>query len=345
MLKSSIFKQVTKGVGPNVNPEAFYTTNRKVFLFGSPSYTNIGDQAIAYAIERFVKNHFPYYEYIEIMDYATDEGIRLVQSVIKDDDIVCYTGGGNLGNLYMPIEEDRRKVIDAFKDYRTIVFPQSAFYEDTEEGEKEKEKTQEIFHSHPNLVLVARENQTFDLLKETFQNQVLYTPDMVLSLNIEPKHLSREGILFILRADKEKVTEEALIEELMEYFSATDSVTRMDTVLSHIDTLDYGEREEEFMKVLDQIASSKLVITDRLHAMIFSIITRTPCIVFGNSYGKAKHSYHDWLEELHFIEYTDEKDIEALKPKFERLMKAERNTLDLKDDFQVLRDFFKDKKV
>lgn len=48
-------KKLVKGIAPNVEPEALLNDKRKVFLFGSPSYTNIGDQAIAYAEEKFIK--------------------------------------------------------------------------------------------------------------------------------------------------------------------------------------------------------------------------------------------------------------------------------------------------
>jgi len=48
------------------------------------------------------------------MDYATDDGIEFVKNIIGKNDIVCFTGGGNLGSLYLDIEEDRRKVIFGF---------------------------------------------------------------------------------------------------------------------------------------------------------------------------------------------------------------------------------------
>lgn len=70
--------------------------------------------------EKFIKNYFLYYEYIEIMDYVMDEGIELVKEIICEDDIVCFIGGGNLGNFYFDIEEDRRKVFLVFKDYKLI---------------------------------------------------------------------------------------------------------------------------------------------------------------------------------------------------------------------------------
>lgn len=61
---------------------------------------------------------------------------------------------------------------------------------------------------------------------------------------------------------------------------------RTDTVLDTVDTIDYADREKHFMEMLDRIGSSKLVITDRLHAMIFSIITKTPCLVFETAMAK-----------------------------------------------------------
>ncbi|MCY8717855.1 MULTISPECIES: polysaccharide pyruvyl transferase family protein [unclassified Bacillus (in: firmicutes)] len=333
-------KKLVKGIAPNVEPEALLNDKRKVFLFGSPSYTNIGDQAIAYAEEKFIKNRFPYYEYIEIMDYATDEGIELVKEIIREDDIVCFTGGGNLGNLYLDIEEDRRKVFSAFKDYKSISLPQSVYFEDTEEGNKEKKKTQDAYHQNPNLTIAARETQTLDVVKETFDSNVIFTPDMVLSLDIVPKEIERDGVLFILRADKEKVTDEDFISQMMKWAEKTTYAERTDTVLDTVDTIDYADREKHFMEMLDRIGSSKLVITDRLHAMIFSIITKTPCLVFGNSYGKAKHSYRDWLESLNFIEYTDKNDVEELERMIDRLLQAEPNDVDLSKDFQPLVDFF-----
>ncbi|MFT8318189.1 MAG: polysaccharide pyruvyl transferase family protein [Sporolactobacillus sp.] len=334
-------KKLAPGIAPNVAVEALMNAKRKVFLFGSPSYTNIGDQAVAYAEEKFIKNHFPYYEYIEIMDYATDTGIAYVQGIIKKGDIVCFTGGGNLGNLYLPIERDRRKVIEAFKDYQTLVFPQSAFFEESEKGAIEKKKTQEAYGKNPNLTLVARESQTLDVLKSTFDCDILYTPDMVLSLRIEPRSLDRKGILFVLRKDKEKVTDENFISRMMDWAGRKAPVARTDTVLTDIDKIEYAGREKYLLKMLHQIGSSQLIITDRLHAMIFSIITETPCLVFGNSYGKAKHSYRDWLQKLNYIAYTDKQDINELEQMIQGLLKAEPNQVDLRADFQPLRDFFK----
>ncbi|NES53911.1 general stress protein, partial [Escherichia coli] len=77
---------------------------------------------------------------------------------------------------------------------------QSVYLEDTEEGQKEKKKTQDAYHQNTNLTIAARETQTLDVVKETFNSNVIFTPDMVLSLDIVPRELERDGVLFILRA-------------------------------------------------------------------------------------------------------------------------------------------------
>ncbi len=41
-------------------------------------------------------------------------------------------------------------------------------------------------------------------------------------------------------------------------------------------------RDEELRKKWDQFSKSGLVITDRLHGMIFAAITGTPCIAIDN---------------------------------------------------------------
>lgn len=49
---------------------------------------------------------------------------------------------------------------------------------------------------------------------------------------------------------------------------------------------------------------SQIVITDRLHGMIFAAITETPCVVFGNFNHKISESYK-WLKELKYISFCN----------------------------------------
>jgi pyruvyl transferase EpsI len=98
-------------------------------------------------------------------------------------------------------------------------------------------------------------------------------------------------------------------------------------------------RDECVRKKMQEFCGAKLVITDRLHGMVFSAITGTPCIVFSNSNHKVKGTY-DWISYLPYISYVDTAeqakeaitklldmkdcfyDNEPLKPYFENLAKV-----------------------
>jgi len=46
---------------------------------------------------------------------------------------------------------------------------------------------------------------------------------------------------------------------------------------------------------LNDFSSSKLVVTDRLHGMVFAALAGTPCVVMGNCNYKVKGIYN-WIE-------------------------------------------------
>ena len=78
---------------------------KKIILMGFPLHSNLGDQAIALAEEKFIRKNFPEYEY-----YSVPEGIMLdcvekVRKACTDEDILVLHGGGNFGNQYIYIEE------------------------------------------------------------------------------------------------------------------------------------------------------------------------------------------------------------------------------------------------
>ena len=79
-------------------------------------------------------------------------------------------------------------------------------------------------------------------------------------------------------------------------------------------------RDELLENKFNQLKEHKLVITDRLHGMIFAAITETPCIAFGNFNHKISESYK-WLKNLKYIQYCDDiDDLENQLAKIEKLV-------------------------
>ena len=59
--------------------------------------------------------------------------------------------------------------------------------------------------------------------------------------------------------------------------------------------------KNQIYKFINDLAKRKLVITDRLHVSIFSVIISKPCIIFGNNYHKVESSYNSWFNKLDYI--------------------------------------------
>ena len=64
-------------------------------------------------------------------------------------------------------------------------------------------------------------------------------------------------------------------------------------------------KEKVLETKLQEARESELVITDRLHGMIFAAITSTPCIAFGNYNHKITSSFI-WLEHFGYVKYIED---------------------------------------
>ena len=68
------------------------------------------------------------------------------------------------------------------------------------------------------------------------------------------------------------------------------------------------------------------MITDRLHGMIFSIITGTPNIVFGNNYHKVESAYNSWFNNLSYSFFIKKEEIEyKLEPAIAQIINLNNN--------------------
>ena len=122
------------------------------------------------------------------------------------------------------------------------------------------------------------------------------------------KKQERKDILLCFRNDIEKnITGEVLenIKKMLENNSMTYEFT--DTVVKKY--IYKSHREKILKNKWNEFGTAKLVITDRLHGMIFSVITQTPCIAINNVNGKVGHVYSKWLNTFPSVICVDEKSV------------------------------------
>jgi len=262
---------------------------QNVFIIGTPNHGNMGDQAIWYATQKLLKNYFPSANVVDVdmSDFETD--IEGIAHLIQKQDILILQGGGNFGNYYMDDEMIRRSVISQFRNNRIIMFPQTVYFSEDAEGKEELERSVCIYNKNKNLVLIARDEESFKILKENFINEIYMLPDVVLSLNAVDVKKKRKGALICLRSDKESVMNQQDVENVESFLKERFSeIKYTDT---QMDDYCKENREQLLKQKIEEFQSAELVITDRLHGMIFSVITGTPCIAFDNFNAKVKNVY------------------------------------------------------
>src|SRR5690606_26204884 len=96
-------------------------SRRRIFLFQTPTHSNIGDHGIAEAEIQFLKKSFPNDQLVEINQSSQPYFVKYVGNTIRKDDILLLHGGGNLGNQYMYEENTRRLTVAAFPDNKMIL--------------------------------------------------------------------------------------------------------------------------------------------------------------------------------------------------------------------------------
>ena len=148
---------------------------------------------------------------------------------------------------------------------------------------------------------------------------------------------NRKDILLCMRSDIEKKVQEKDEKILMNSIKQkypNETIKRTDTVIDK--NILQDDRYSEVKLKLEEFAKAKLVITDRLHGMVFAAITNTPCIALGNSSGKVKGVY-EWIKENKYIYYLDNiTDITKVLDQLDINKKYKYQTTKIKKEFKPL---------
>ncbi len=312
--------------------------DKKIFVFLAADYGNIGDMAITYAQKQFLKDTYPEYKVIELTVSETYKELRMLKKLINSDDIITLIGGGNLGDAYKEIENQRRFIIKQFRKNKIISFPQTIDFSNTKEGIKSLSEAKKIYSNHPNLTIIAREKISFEMMKEVFnKNNILLTPDIVMSLDKRESTCDRDGIVLCLRNDKERKIDYNIREQLLDnIYSKYNNVREYDTWIGE-GIFSPKQRNKELNDILKAFRECKVVVTDRLHGMIFCYITGTPCVVLPNSNHKVKGCY-EWIKDCGYITLYEKSDIFEILNEVNKLYNINENDkryINLKDKFII----------
>lgn len=274
---------------------------RTVYLLLTPEHENIGDHAIALAETELLRSQG--IDYVEITGNEVEVLQRYGLLSLVNGCPVLLQGGGYLGTLWPDSELLVRELIAANPKSPIVFLPNTIFYDPTPEGKAFFEESVEIYGKHPNLYLYAREETSYDVMRQTYRN-VKLMPDMVFSMNRSGIKTERRGCILSLRQDCERTRtpeQESLIrQQAGELFG--ENVHNSDMVAQV--WIPVSQREQALEEKFAEFSGAELVITDRLHGMIFCAITGTPCIVLDSKSPKVRGCYQ-WVRDLPYIRFVD----------------------------------------
>lgn len=280
---------------------------KNIFVFLGGFYQNLGDMAITYAQVEFLKNAYPNANIVAVPSNQTYTAVKTIKQIINPQDIVTIIGGGNMGYMYQSLEDARLYVIKSFPDNRIISFPQTVDFSNNTRDFKCLKRSCKVYSKHKDLTIFTRENNSFERAKKYFSDvEIKACPDIVLSLNKVEPVCERTDVICCLRSDKEQNLTDSerqeIIDKIKKVFPDALFTDTVDVALEDCTPERYADTLENFW---DKLRKSKVVITDRLHCMIFCAITGTPCVVFDNSNKKISGVYNQWMSEIHYIKLFD----------------------------------------
>lgn len=275
---------------------------RTVFLLMTPQHENLGDHAIALAETEFLKQHN--IDYIEITGETLDHLRNNRILSLMNGCPILMQGGGYLGTLWPESEVVFREILKANPKSKIFLFPNTIYYEDTPQGRASFEESKTLYGNHKELYLYAREKISYETMCKAYRN-VKLIPDMVFSLDESDRQGQRSGCILSLRQDHERTRSAQQEKEIFRQAESLfgDQVKQSDMVADRCIRVE--ERVSAVHEKLGEFASAQLVITDRLHGMVFCAITGTPCIVLNSKSPKVRGCY-EWIRNLDYIRFVQD---------------------------------------
>lgn len=296
--------------------ELLLTDSRsRIIILLTPQYLNYGDIAIQISENEFLNNYTDK-KVINVSVHLYIYLKKFVRNHIFPEDTLVLTGGGWLSDLWTFISDECYDILEHFVENKIIIFPQTVYY-------KKKEnitKAYNVFNKHRNLFICLRDKKSYELLCSIMNkpDRLFFLPDMVMLLSEKDKvKRSKRKVGICFRNDTEGILPSDTVKKIYNLLEKKQfHIKKIATAFYRCPIIvPYSIARILTENKIRQINKCTLLITDRLHGMIFAAITGTPCIAFDNISKKVSGVSY-WLSGLNYIyvvsDNFDEKRLEEI---------------------------------
>jgi len=311
-LIASLAKKIDEVLKPLVPP------SRRCALLDFPNHGNVGDNAIWLGEKAFLRSINAAAVYTsDIATYSKDK----LEKRLRGGTILLH-GGGNLGDIWPRHQGFREKIISEFPDAKIIQLPQTIYFEE----KANLERARSVFNSHPDLILLVRDARSLAIARNEFRARSYLCPDMAFMLRGLPRpELPQSKIVWLSRTDMESSGHFGLPAEPDVYktdwrrdprsfvFRANNFLTRhsrdetpvLRGFASSISCAYDVLARHRLLRGCRMLSKGQVVVTDRLHGHILSILMGIPNVLLDNNYGKLKSFYETWTRNCAIAVWAD----------------------------------------
>lgn len=271
-------------------------------LVDFPDHSNVGDSAIWLGEMAYLRSRGRMPAYLSALaDFDDAEAVK----AIGEGPILIH-GGGNMGTVWPKHEAFRLHLLRTHRGRPIVQLPQSIHYADPTAAAE----MASAIAAHGRFTLLVRDARSFDFAQRHFGCPVHLCPDAALMLGRQQRLAPEVPVFALLRTDHERAAEAE--EPLPPGIAAGDWLDedpaqkrylRLSLKLHRLVTRDPMARralrqrrlaEWRLRRGLTMLSRGEMVVTDRLHAHILSLLLDIPHVLLDNSYGKVAGFAGQW---------------------------------------------------
>jgi exopolysaccharide biosynthesis predicted pyruvyltransferase EpsI len=295
------------------------TPGHAVALLNYPNHGNVGDAAIWLGTRRILKRLGCRVAYSSNWHCFNGDALRRA----LPEGPVLLNGGGNFGDLYAGQQSLRERVLVELRDRNIVQLPQSIHFRDP----ANLDRVRRLVGEHGRVTLMLREERSLQFARKQFDAQIIGCPDMAFGLGpLDRPSPPEVDVIWLHRrlGDPEFLDHgeppcsarirriewlEGIAESEAHWRGLAGFALRINRALrsrcAHSEkwarrawrplAATFSPTATCWMeRGLGILSSARVVVTDKLHGHILSLLLGIPHVVLDNSYGKVRSTIETW---------------------------------------------------
>ena len=252
---------------------------------------------------------------VDILAVSDADGFRPEHYLsLPPDTVMLFHGGGNFGGLWDTPHLRRNEELQQLRSFKAVMLPQTM----TTMDEECRQQTRAVLASHSDVTLMWRDRKSFETSLTLFPEvQSVLVPDAAFCLFPLPRPRvtlrAKERVSLLARRDREGsglanavngaipvrdwecVFVEKAVRRLLRFAIKRERSAPGRPRMKLRGRLFYAYAHLNGRSAARQLKSNDVVVVDRLHAWILSVLLGVPHVVVDTKYEKISAVMSSWL--------------------------------------------------